>query len=207
MAKNKHYYIRKTHRWLGIILGIQFVFWTIGGLYFSWSNIDEVHGDFQKRNASLLSSDILLVSPTMVLAGIKKVHQIDSVVALQLIEILGKPFYQVRCIRADYKQANRLHNMQTITHLADAATGQLRGPLTKEEAIAVASRRFMGDPIVKSVEYLSSTGTIMNTGKVPYRLMPLHLSIQLRLRCMWRVNWEQYRNSETPNGGYLIFSG
>lgn len=63
MAKSKHYYIRKTHRWLGVILGIQFLLWTIGGLYFSWSNMDEVHGDFQKKNAPLLSSDISLVSP------------------------------------------------------------------------------------------------------------------------------------------------
>ena len=78
MAKSKNYYIRKTHRWLGVILGIQFLLWTIGGLYFSWSNMDEVHGDFQKKNAPLLSSNISLVSPTMVLDTIKKVHRIDS---------------------------------------------------------------------------------------------------------------------------------
>jgi len=35
MAKSKHYYVRKTHRWLAVILGIQFKMWTIGGLYFS----------------------------------------------------------------------------------------------------------------------------------------------------------------------------
>lgn len=51
MVKSKHYYIRKTHRWLGVIFGIRFLLWTIGGLYFSWSNMDDVHGDFQKRNA------------------------------------------------------------------------------------------------------------------------------------------------------------
>ncbi len=50
MARSKHYYIRKTHRYLGVILGIQFLFWTIGGLYFSWTNIDEIHGDFQHKH-------------------------------------------------------------------------------------------------------------------------------------------------------------
>lgn len=73
MAKSKHYYIRKTHRWLSVILGIQFMLWTIDGLYFSWSNMYEVHGDFQKRNAPLLSSGISLVSPSTVLDTIKKV--------------------------------------------------------------------------------------------------------------------------------------
>ena len=168
MAKSKHYYIRKTHRWLGVILGIQFLLWTIGGLYFSWSNMDEVHGDFQKRNVPLLSSNISLVSPTMVLDTIKKVHRIDSVVSIQLIEILGKPFYQVRCISAIHSEVNHQHNIQSMNYLADAITGQLRGPLTKEEAIEVAKMRFIGDPKVKSVEYLTGTN-----GYHEYRENPL----------------------------------
>ena len=45
MRRNKQYYIRKIHRWLGVTIGIQFIFWTISGLYFSWTDIDEIHGD------------------------------------------------------------------------------------------------------------------------------------------------------------------
>jgi hypothetical protein len=168
MAKSKHYYIRKAHRWLGIILGIQFLLWTIGGLYFSWSNMDEVHGDFQKRNAPLLSSDISLVSPTTVLDTIKKVYHIDSIVSIQLIEILGKPFYQVRCISTAPNNTNHEHDMQSMNHLANAETGQLRGPLTKEEATEVAKSRFNGEPKVKSVEYLTTTN-----GHHEYRESPL----------------------------------
>ncbi len=36
---------RKTHRYLGLFIGIQFLFWTIGGLYFSWNDMDDVHGE------------------------------------------------------------------------------------------------------------------------------------------------------------------
>lgn len=158
MARSKHYYIRKTHRWLGVILGIQFLLWTIGGLYFSWSDIDEIHGDFQRKNAPLLSSEISLVSPTVVLDTIKKVHRIDSVVSIQLIEILGKPFYQVRCITAFHKQTADGHDRGTMNHLANAETGQLRGPLTKDEAIDVAKLRFNGEAKIKSVEYITGTG-------------------------------------------------
>ena len=150
MAKSKHYYIRGTHRYLGLILGIQFLLWTIGGLYFSWSNIDEVHGDFQKRNAPLLPSNISLVSPTVVLDTIQKVHRIDSVVSIQLIEILGKPFYQVRCASAIHQQENHQHERPVMNHLANAVTGLLRGPLTKEEAIEVAKMRFNGAPVIKT---------------------------------------------------------
>ena len=168
MAKSKHYYIRKTHRWLGVLLGIQFMMWTIGGLYFSWSNIDEVHGDFQKKNAPLLSSNISLVSPTIVLDSIKKVHQVDSIVSIQLIEVLGKPFYQVSCISGIPYEANHQHDVQAMNHLANAETGELRGPLTKEEAIDVAKMRFNGKPKVKAVEYITNT-----SGHHEYRENPL----------------------------------
>jgi uncharacterized iron-regulated membrane protein len=33
--KNINYNIRKTHRYLGVFIRIQFLFWTLGGLYFS----------------------------------------------------------------------------------------------------------------------------------------------------------------------------
>ena len=46
-----------------------------------------------------------------------------------------------------------------FTRFANAETGQLRGPLTKEEAVEVAQRRFNGEPKVKSVEYLTVTNS------------------------------------------------
>ncbi len=37
--------IRKAHRYLGLIIGVQFLAWTVSGLYFSWTDIDQIHGD------------------------------------------------------------------------------------------------------------------------------------------------------------------
>lgn len=46
MTKAKaHKLIRKILRYLGVIFGIQFLFWTLGGLYFSWTNIKEIRGE------------------------------------------------------------------------------------------------------------------------------------------------------------------
>ncbi|WP_299676846.1 hypothetical protein [uncultured Tenacibaculum sp.] len=44
MSRKLHLRTRKTHRYLGLFIGIQFLFWTIGGLYFSWNNMKDVHG-------------------------------------------------------------------------------------------------------------------------------------------------------------------
>jgi len=156
MRRSKHFYIRKTHRWLGFLLGIQFLMWTIGGLYFSWSDMDEVHGDFQKKNVPLLPSNISLISPSVVLDSIKQIHKIDSVVSIQLIDIIGKPFYQIRCVTAIHNETTHEHNMQGMNHLADAVTGSLRGPLSKEEAVQVAAYRFNGKPQLKQVEQLTA---------------------------------------------------
>jgi hypothetical protein len=157
MAKSKHYYIRKTHRYLGVILGIQFLLWTVGGLYFSWSNMDEIHGDFERRKAPYLPVGHALVSPSVAIDSIKKMYQVDSLIAVQLIEILGKPYYQIRGITNSHQGGHHEHAIHAATWLANAATGQLKLPLTKQEAIEVAKRRFNGNPTIRSVEYLTAT--------------------------------------------------
>ena len=159
MAKSTYYYIRKSHRYLGLFLGIQFLIWTVSGLYFSWSNIDEVHGDFQKKEAPLLSSNIQLVSPTLVINNIKAVHNIDSLISIQLIEILGNPFYQVKCMSEMHSKKSSKHSMHLMNHLANAETGELRNPLVENEAIEIAKSRFNGKPEIIKVEFLKEAGT------------------------------------------------
>jgi hypothetical protein len=156
MARSKHYYIRKTHRYLGVILGIQFLFWTIGGLYFSWTDINEIHGDFQRKHPPHLSAAISLVSPALALQGLPS--KADSIHSIQLISIFNRPFYNISYFSG--KTAKWL--------LADATTGQVRSPLSKEEAIRMASESFNGKPAIKRVEYLTSTH-----GHHEYRAKPL----------------------------------
>ncbi|MFX1705708.1 hypothetical protein PV783_17200 [Chitinophaga sp. CC14] len=157
MAKSKHYYIRKSHRYLGLILGIQFLLWTVGGLYFSWSNMDEVHGDFQKKPESLLSASLQLISPTVALDNVHKTVGIDSMSSLQLIQILGKPYYQIRSMQAVSKGIAHEHSGHQQVYLIDATTGQIRPALSQQEAVDVAKMRFNGNPKVSSVEYLTAT--------------------------------------------------
>lgn len=159
MAKSKHYYIRKSHRYLGLILGIQFLLWTIGGLYFSWSNMAEVHGDFQRRKEPLLPANLQLVSPTVALDMIRKTIGIDSVTTIQLIQILGKPYYQIRSAGTIKRGTGHEHHTDhQHIFLVDAISGQLRPPLSEKEAVEIAKQRFNGTPNIVTVEYLKATG-------------------------------------------------
>ncbi len=133
--------------------------WTVGGLYFSWSNMDEVHGDHQKKQPPLLSASIQLVSPSSVIDSIKKFHKVDSLVSIQLIEIMGEPVYQIRCLTAIHNDFNNHHQMKAMNHLAYAKTGELRGALSASEAIGVAKSYFKDTAEIKSVEYLIKIGS------------------------------------------------
>ena len=58
--KGTKYYVRKTHRYLGVFIGIQFLLWTVGGLYFAWTNIQEIRG-----NHLIHEDDVLIIKNDM----------------------------------------------------------------------------------------------------------------------------------------------
>lgn len=169
MARSKHYYIRKSHRYLGVILGVQFLFWTVSGLYFSWTNIDEIHGDLLHRHPPHLSGTYNLVSPTTVFQ--KSGFTPDSLHSVQVISILGKPYYNLQFFVG--KEFKKL--------LADATTGNIRSAVSREEAVQIAAESFNGAPTLKGVEYITTTH-----GHHEYRAKPLPA---------WAVTFEHPSNT------------
>ena len=139
MTKSRfHHFIRRSHRWLGVCIGIQFLAWTLGGLYFSWSDMDEVHGDHEKAAAPLFAASADYVSPAILLDSLRQTEAVDSLLDLGLANILGRPHWQVTY----FPKGHEGH--QKKVRLADALTGDLRPPLTQEEAIAVAKNGYAG---------------------------------------------------------------
>ena len=67
-----------AHRYLGLFLGIQFLFWTISGLYFSWTDLDEIHGDhFKKIKIKKDFKDLISPSDLDYVNGIKSIELRD----------------------------------------------------------------------------------------------------------------------------------
>lgn len=145
---------------MGVLLGIQFLFWTLGGLYFSWSNMDEIHGDHQKADIRPISGNIELSDIAVVLQKLKAKDTVNYIFDTRLVQILDKPTYQII-----YSQE---HDWGKRVQLADAVSGELREGLTKEEAVKVAENALSVSANVKSVEYLTSTN-----GHHEYREQPL----------------------------------
>lgn len=137
---------RKWHRYLGVILGIQFLLWTAGGLYFSWTNIDEIRGDHLKKRTSISIPSQDLVSPTAFMKS--GAVTTDSILSLELTTILNQPIYRV--VHASKDGNNSL--------LYDAVTGKQRKSLTEKEAILVAKTGLKVNAEIIQVDYIQDTG-------------------------------------------------
>jgi len=125
--------IRKIHRYLGLFLGIQFVMWTTSGLYFSWTDIDEIHGDqFLKEDITPVTFNDL-VNPTEVQSELR-------LGSLELKEIAGNPYYWIN-----------------DSFLMDARTGIIKNGISKEEALQVANKNIVPELEIKSIAKLTET--------------------------------------------------
>ena len=125
-------WIRKAHRYLGIFLGIQFLMWTISGMYFSWTDIDEIHGDQFKKEAPVQTSfnDLL---------GTSQLATKEPVQSLELLEIANEPYYWIN-----------------EAQLYNARTGRKKNGISKEEAQQVASRYMLADLKIAEIQRIDT---------------------------------------------------
>ena len=134
VRRNTALKIRKTHRYLGLFLGIQFLFWTISGLYFSWTNIDDIHGDHFKNLDYQPQAFSNLISPSQL--------DIDNGVnTIELRDIDNTPYYWVN--------SKQLYN---------ALDGSTKNSTTKEPALYIAKLNIKNDLEVESIEQINKTG-------------------------------------------------
>ena len=126
--------IRKTHRYLGLFLGIQFLFWTISGLYFSWTDIDEIHGDHFKNMEYQPKAFNNLISPSQlnISSGIK---------TIELRDINNLPYYWIN-----------------KAQLYNAIDGSLKTNITKEEALNIAKFNMKQGLKVESIKQINEIG-------------------------------------------------
>ena len=136
-----HKWIRKSHRYLGVLIGIQFLLWTIGGLYFSWMNLDTVHGTDRLAPAPQLEE-------TFAAASLDSLP--ESLEGEDLDRIERIDFLVLSSTKAAYRVNFRTNAGERASQLMDAASGQMREPLTEEESRTLAILRYDGDAEVRS---------------------------------------------------------
>lgn len=127
-------WIRKAHRYLGVFLGIQFLMWTVSGMYFSWTDINEIHGDqYKKEQPKRASFNNLL--------GANQLKSKQQIQTLELLEIAGKPYYWIN-----------------ETTLFNASTGDIKNGITSDEAKQVATRYMLSDLKISGIKLIDEVG-------------------------------------------------
>jgi hypothetical protein len=200
MKRSNNYYLRKSHRYLGLFIGIQFFLWNAGGLYFSWTNLDEIHGDFQRKPAPRLAADMQLVSPAEAFSAIKRDQPMDSVTSMRLINVLQKPVYQIGFTSSSHQEHHQIA-------MVDAQSGNILRPLTQEQAIALATERFVGEPDVASVEYLSNTNDHHEYRNGPLPAWAVSFDHPTNITVYVAAEHGTVQSFGTVSGAFLIFYG
>ena len=161
------YRIRRVHRYLGVIIGVQFLLWTLGGLYFSWTSLDAVHGDHLVGAPPLLPGSVALGSPAVAITALRAREPVDSVTSLELLTILERPVYRIGYLAAGDGPPTRRYQ------LADASTGALLSPIGRDDAVEVARRALAAAGVqarLRSVELVTEANV---GGHHEYRAQPL----------------------------------
>ncbi|MCZ6697242.1 MAG: PepSY domain-containing protein, partial [Acidobacteria bacterium] len=134
---------RKWHRALAPLIGIQLFFWTLGGIYFSWFNLDDVHGDYERTEPA---------EPD--LGGAGGLLPIETFLAqseLARIESIRVGTFMNRIVLRRYQDADRVE-------MYDARTGERLSPINESQARAVAEADFAPEAAITGVELIGEKG-------------------------------------------------
>jgi hypothetical protein len=118
---------RTLHKWLGLIVGIQLVFWTISGFYMVVVDLDFIHGDPLVRNVHVPLGER---RPQVTFSDVAQ--RFDGVTAISLRALPGQaaPLYEVTT------DLGKL--------LVDATTGQPISPLSRDLVSDLSRQYYAG---------------------------------------------------------------
>ena len=126
---------RKTHRFLGVFIGIQFLFWTISGLYFSWTDIDDVHGDHYLKKPTPVAINAGLSADSLFHNLSFPIHELE-------VKTIGQsPFFWV--------------NDSLLIH---PKTGEIITEISPQQAVAVVQANVLPQYIPQKIERITEVG-------------------------------------------------
>lgn len=128
------HWLRRVHIWLGWLVGVPLLLWTVSGLFMAAVPIETIRAEHMVSEAPILSVASPLVPPSI---GPR------PVASLTLEQRADGPKWLIR-----YADGG--------ARLADPATGRLLPPLTAEDAARVVEARYTGTARVRAIDKTSA---------------------------------------------------
>ena len=143
------FWVRRAHKWIGLVIGVQALLWMISGLYMVVVPLDVIHGD---HLAHVPTERLVPDGKRLAQAHLHEAY--PGITALRLKHLLGKEVYEIR----QGKQAS----------LIDAATGARLSPLGREAIVTLAEAAYVGEGSIRAVEWVGKA-----PGEIGARPVPL----------------------------------
>lgn len=141
-------FLRKLHRWLGLLMALQIIAWMVSGLYFSLVPINEIRGSHLYENTNRLIADDL--------KGLRSVSDAIDVIN----EDLNNPLINTVSVMSDergvYFRISGVESEQkSFTRLVDARTGELMQQISHLQAQLKAQAMLSDEGKLKSIELIT----------------------------------------------------
>jgi hypothetical protein len=154
---------RKYHKWLMAFVGIQFLIWSITGLYMVSMDIHFIHGE-TLQNTKDDKVDLSIVSYPI----IELMTTFPTAENITLVKLLDRQVYQLSVAEPAKKWL-----------VVDAKTGELQPEINREQSIKIALQNYSHLNEIREVKLIS------DKNKMPPELSPRHLPV-------WQVTFEHY---------------
>lgn len=144
---NYKHFIRRVHRYLGVFIGIQFILWTLGGLYFSWTDLNEIHGDhLRARQHVEMSIPAGSIPPDQIVQTVQSKIGVTRIEKIYIIEVLGEYFYAVE----------HVNDEKPSTVLVSVKDGSVRTEVSSAEAGRIAQQALANPSEPAELTYLTA---------------------------------------------------
>ncbi|NVK21177.1 MAG: PepSY domain-containing protein [Kangiellaceae bacterium] len=147
-------FFRKFHKWLGLIIGLQLLLWTMGGVVMSFFDIEKVRGE-----VNIAKQQVINLEQPINISAQELLQRLDFVpTSIELKGWMGNLVWAAK---------SKQHYQ-----LVDAQTGEMITPLNEDQARQVAEADFAGKGEIAQVVLLDEEG-IKEFGEVRGRKAPL----------------------------------
>ncbi|MFT5759127.1 MAG: Na+-transporting NADH:ubiquinone oxidoreductase subunit F [Alteromonadaceae bacterium] len=141
-------FIKKLHKWLSLLVGLQLLLWLGSGFYFNLMDGEKAHGGQYRiwQQQKSVIEQRRLIEPKLILTRLAK--QNVDVISLKQIQLLAKPYYLLTHQKSLY--AHFANNYS----LVDAYSGE-KVVVDEQMASMLAKNSYSGTGSVSSVKKLS----------------------------------------------------
>ncbi|NNG21581.1 PepSY domain-containing protein [Telluria aromaticivorans] len=142
------FWVRRAHKWIGLVIGVQALFWMISGLYMVVVPLEVIHGD---HLAHVPTERLLPSAKRMAASHLHEAY--PGITSIRMKNLLGTEVYEIK------------QGQQAI--LVDATSGEKLSPLDRDKIIALADAAYVGEGSIKGVEWVTKAPQELGSRPVP----------------------------------------